>query len=140
MAVRNVVAPAPRPEPESHLKSGTRDVNFLQSDSRCRRYVSYLSHVTPRYLGSEQKGRASLLWSTFSSRLASLLLRRKIADTIFVVLNFSCQVWRCSPMVAMSLLSTLSTPFQSPSACTIARSSAYASSLETGLAGQRCRC
>ena len=59
--VRNVVAPAPQPEPANRLKSVTRDVSFLQSDSRCRRYASDLSNVTPRYLGSEQKGRVSLL-------------------------------------------------------------------------------
>ena len=54
MAVRNVVAPAPQPEPASRLRSATRDVSFLRSDTRCRRYVSDLSNVTPRYLGSEQ--------------------------------------------------------------------------------------
>jgi len=77
VAVRRVVAPAPQPEPASRLRSTTRDVSFLRSDSRCRRYVSDLSNVTPRYLGTEQKGRVSLLWLTFSSRLASLLLRWK---------------------------------------------------------------
>ena len=50
------------------------DVNFLRSDSRCRRNVSVLSTITPTYVGSEQKGRVSLLWLTFSSRLASLLV------------------------------------------------------------------
>jgi len=61
VAVGNVVAPAPQPEPASCLKSATRDVSFLRSDSRCHRYVSDLSNLTPRYLGSEQKGRISLL-------------------------------------------------------------------------------
>jgi len=61
MAVRKVVAPAPQPEPANRLRSATRDVSFLRSDSRCRRYVSDLSNVTPRYLGSEQKSRVSLL-------------------------------------------------------------------------------
>ena len=93
VAVRNVAAPAPQTEPASHLRSATSDVIFLRSDSRCRRYVSDLSNVTPRYLGSEQKGRVSLLKLTFSSRLASFLLRRKTADTVFVVLSFSFQVW-----------------------------------------------
>jgi len=51
-----------------------------------------LSNVTPRYLSSEQKGRVSLLKLTFNSRLASLLLRWKTADTAFVVLSFSFQV------------------------------------------------
>ena len=40
-----------------------------------------------------------------SSRLASLLLRWKAADTVFVVLSFSFRVWRYSPTDAMSLLS-----------------------------------
>ena len=55
MAVRNVVAPALQPEPASCFRSATRDVSFLRSDSRFRRYVSDLSNVTPRYLGWEQK-------------------------------------------------------------------------------------
>ena len=82
VAICRVVVPAPQPEPASHLKSATRDVSFLRSDSRCRRYVSDLSNVTPRYLGSEQKGRVLLLKLTFSSRLACLLLRWKAADTV----------------------------------------------------------
>ena len=55
VAVRNVVAPAPQPEPASRLKNATCDGSFLGSDSRCRRYVSDLSNVTPRYLGSGRK-------------------------------------------------------------------------------------
>jgi len=121
VAVYRVVGSAPQPEPASHLRSATRDVSFLRSDSRCRRYVSDLSDVTPKYLGSEQKGRVSLLKLTFISRLASLLLRWKAPDTIFVVLSFNFQVWRYSPTVAMSLLSTPSTACQYPSACMIAR-------------------
>ena len=50
--------------------------------------VSDLSNVTPSYLGSEQKGGISLLKLTFSSRLASLLLSWKTADTVFVVFSF----------------------------------------------------
>jgi len=91
--------------------------------------VSDLSNVNPTYLGSEQKGRVSLLKLTFSSRLASLL-RWKTADTVLVVLSFSFQVWRYSPSVAMTLLSPPSTAYQSPSAFMIARSSAYAYFLE----------
>ena len=126
MAVRNVVTPVPQSQPASHLRSATRHVSVLRSDSRCRRYVSYPSNVTLRYLGSEQNGRVSLLILTFSSRLASLLLRWKTADTVFMVLTFSFKVWRYSSSVAMSLLSALSTASQSPSAYMIARSSAYA--------------
>jgi len=53
--------------PASRLRSATRDVSFLRSDSRCRRYVSDLSNVTLRYLGSGQKGRVSLVKFTISS-------------------------------------------------------------------------
>jgi len=104
--------------------------DILQSDSRCHRYVRDLSNVTPWYLGSEQKSRVSLLYLTLSSHFASLLLRWKAADTVFVVLSFSFQVWRYSPTVSMSLVSTPSTACQSSSACMIARSSAYAYFLE----------
>jgi len=45
--------------------------------------MSDLSNVTPRYLGSEQKGRVVLLYLTLSSCLASLLLRLKVANTAF---------------------------------------------------------
>ena len=45
VAVRNVVTPASQPEPASRLKSAMHDVNFLRSDSRCRRYVSDLSSI-----------------------------------------------------------------------------------------------
>ena len=141
VAVRNVFAPAPQPEPASRLRSATRDVSFLRSDSRCRRYVSDLTNVTPRYLGSQQKGRVSLLYLTLSSRLAPFLLRWKSADTAFVVLSFSFQVWRNSPMLSFSfpsleeftvcLISTPSIACQSPLSCMIARSSAYAYFLET---------
>ena len=61
VGVPNVVAQAPQPEPASRLKSAKRDGSFLQSDSRCGKYVSGLSNVTSRYLGSGQKGRISLL-------------------------------------------------------------------------------
>jgi len=88
VAIRRVVAAAPQPEPASRLRSVTRDVSFLRSDSRCWRYVSDLSNVTPRYLGSDQKGRVSLLYLTLSSRLASLLSRRKAADTSFAKQGF----------------------------------------------------
>ena len=114
VAVRNVFAPAPQPEPASRRKSATRAESFLRSGSRCRRYVSDLSNVTLRYLGSEQKGSVSLLWLTLSSHLTSLLLRWKTADTVFVVLSFSFQIWRFSPTVTMSLLSAHFTAYQFP--------------------------
>jgi len=40
VAIRRVVATASKPEPARRLRSVTRDVSFLQSDSRCRRYVT----------------------------------------------------------------------------------------------------
>jgi len=64
VAIHSVVAPAPQPEPASCFKSAAHDVNFLRSNSRCWRYLSDLSNATPRYLGSKQKGRVSLLWLT----------------------------------------------------------------------------
>jgi len=51
-AISNVVAPAP---------SATRDVSFLRSDSMCQRYVSDLSNVSLRYLGSKHQGRILFL-------------------------------------------------------------------------------
>jgi len=57
VAVSRVFAEAPQSEPANCLRNSTRDVSFLRSDSRCRRYVSDLSIVTPRYLCSEQKSR-----------------------------------------------------------------------------------
>ena len=60
-----------------------------------------------------------------SSRLDFLLLRWKTTNTAFAALSFNFQVWRCSPTVAMSLLSNPSTACQSPSACMIAGSLAY---------------
>jgi len=82
MAVRNVFAPAPQSKPASCFKSATRDVNFMRSAWRCRRYVSDLSKFTPRCSGSEQKSKVSLLWLIFSSRLASLLLRLNLSTPI----------------------------------------------------------
>jgi len=48
VAIRNVVAPAPQSEPASRFRSGKRDISFLRSNSRYRRYVSDLSTMTPR--------------------------------------------------------------------------------------------
>ena len=53
LAVRNFVAPAPQPEPESRFKMVTRDINFLRSDSRC--YMSDLSNVTPRFWAQSRR-------------------------------------------------------------------------------------
>ena len=61
VAVRRVDALTPQPQPTSRLRSATQDVNFLRSDLKFRRCVSDLSNVTPRYLGSGQKGRIWVL-------------------------------------------------------------------------------
>jgi len=94
-------------------------MKVIKVSAVCERLVQRYSEV----FGLGAKGRVSLLNLTFSSRLASLFLRWKAADTVFVVLSFSFQVWRYSPTVVMSLLSTPSTVCQSPSACMISRSS-----------------
>jgi len=127
--IRRVVTAAPQPEPVSRLRSATRGVSFLRSDSRCRRYVRDLSNVSPRNLGSEQKGRVSL-FLTFSSRLASCCWDGRL-DTVFVVLSFTFQICRYSSTVAMFLVSIPSTACQTPSGCKIPRSAAYAYFLET---------
>ena len=129
VAVRNVVAPAPTQSQQS--ASTVRCV--MSTFHVLTRGVSDLSNVTPSYLVSEKVGRISWLWLTFSSRLAFLLLRWKTANTVFVVLSFSFQVWKYSPTVAMSLLSTPSTACQSPPAGMIVRSSAYTYFLETAV-------
>ena len=140
VTVRNVVAPAPHPEPASRLRSTTRDVSFLRSDSRCRRYVSDLSNVTARYLGSEQKGRISLLKLTFSSRLASLLLRRKTADTVFVVLSFSFQVWSIHLVLPCSCSAPLPLPANLHQHAWLRVRQHMHTFWRWWLAGQRCRC
>jgi len=70
--------------------------------------------------GLRAEGQGFVVVFDLSSRLPSLLLRWKAAVTVFVVLSLSFQVWRYSPTVAMSLVSTTSTACQSPSAWMIA--------------------
>ena len=125
VAVRRVVALASQP--------GSR--RSQQAASGVRRVMSASCEVT-QDVGDTWATCPTLLRGfvvvfDLSSRLASLLLRWKAADTVFVVLSLSFQVWWCSLTVAMSLVSTPSTACQSPSACMIARSSAYAYFLET---------
>jgi len=43
VAVRNVVAPAPQPEPASLFKCATLDVSFLRSDSTCRQFFCVIT-------------------------------------------------------------------------------------------------
>jgi len=123
---RRAVAPAPQPEAASRLRSATRDVSFLRSDSRCRRYVRDLSYVTPRYLGSEKKA-GFRCWSWLRAQLTFSFVDVKMEGCRHRFCNaaLSFEVWRYSPTVAMSLVSTPSTVCQSPSACMIARLSVY---------------
>jgi len=93
------------PSQSQQVATGARHV-LSASCEVTRQYVSDLFNVTAKYLGLWQKGRMLLLYLTSSSGLASLLLRWKAADTVFVVLSFSFQVWRHSPTVAMSLLNS----------------------------------
>ena len=81
--------------------------------------------------GLRAEGQGFVVVFDLSPRFASLLLRWKAADTVYVVLSLSFQVWRYSATVAMSLVSTPSNACQSSSACMIARSLAYAYFLET---------
>ena len=99
-----------------------------------------MSNVTPRYLGCEQKGRMSLLGLIFNSRSASFLLRRKIINTVFVVLMFSFQVWRYSPMVAMSWLAPLPLPAGLHQHAWLLDRQNMHTFWRRLLAGQRCRC
>jgi len=87
-----------------------------------------------------QKGRISLLWLTFSSRWSFLLLRWKTADTVFVLLNFSFQVWRYSPAVAMSLLNTLPLPASLHQHAWLLNRQHMYTFWTQWLSGQTCRC
>jgi len=134
VTVRRVVAPAPQPgySRSQQAASGVRRVmsascEVTQVSAIRERPVQRYSEVS----GLKAEGQGFVVVFDLSSRLSSLLLRWKAADTVFVVLSFSFQVLRYSPTVAMSLVSTPSTACQSPSACMIARSSAYAYFLET---------
>jgi len=92
---------------------------------RCQRYVTVLSNIPLRYVGSEQKGRVLLFWLTFSSCLSFLLLRWRLQHC-FYSNELNLHFCRYSPTVAMSLLCTSSTVCQCLSACMIARSLPYA--------------
>ena len=129
VAVRNVVAPAPQVDPASRLRSPTRVVSFLRSDSKCRRNVSALSNFMPRYVGSAQYGRSRPSTLMESSRRASLLFRWKAADTVLVVLGFSFHVWRYEDKAAKSWFRVPSSVCQLLAECKIAKSSAYANFL-----------
>jgi len=110
-----------------------RDVNFLRSGSRWAVRECPVQHYSEVYvLGPEEQVFFVLDFQlTFSFLVVDMEERRKTANTAFVVLSFNFQVWRYFPTVAMSLLSTLSTVCQSPSACMVARTLVQAYVLET---------
>ena len=56
----------------------------------------------PRYVDSEQYGKARPLRMMESLRRVSLLLRWKAADIVLAVLSFSFHIWRYEDIVAMS--------------------------------------
>jgi len=74
VAVRNVIASGPHPEPAIRLKSATRDVIFLPVTEGEGDTWESCSKSLWWYLGSEQKGRVSLLWLSYSSRLNCLVV------------------------------------------------------------------
>ena len=80
-------------------------------------------------LGAE--GQSFVVEVDFHLTFSFFVVKVECCQLRFVVLSFSFQVWRYSPTVTMSLLSTPFTACQSPSACMIARSSAYRDILET---------
>ena len=105
-----------------------------ECDAWCQVFANWLKlsairerpvHRYCEVFGLEAEGQGFVVEVDFKLTLSFL-----VAGTVFVVLSFSFQVWRYSPAVAMSLLSTTSTACQSPSACMIARSSTYAYFLE----------
>jgi len=104
----------------------TDHVNVVKVSAICERPVQRYSEVFR--LRAEGQGFVVV----FDFKLTfSFLVRWKAADTVFVVLSFSFQVWRYSPTVAISLFDTPSIACQSASVCMIGRSSAHAYILET---------
>ena len=88
----------------------------------CERPVEHSSEVS----GLGAKGQGFVVVVDFQLTFIFLVVEVKTANTAFVVLSFNLHIWRYSPTVAMPLLCTSSTVCQSPSACMIARSLAYA--------------
>ena len=70
--MRRVMAPAPQLDPANRLKSPTRVVSFLRSDSKYWRNVRALSNFTTRYVDVVEKGRARPSALIASLRRASL--------------------------------------------------------------------
>jgi len=80
---------------------------------------------------SSEKKRRVVVVLHFKLTFSFLIIRMEVTNIVFVVLSCSFQVWRYSPTVAASLVSSPSTACQSPSACMIGRSTSYAFFLET---------
>ena len=73
VAVHNVASPTPHLDSASRLKSPTRVVNFLRSDSKCRGNVSALYSFMPMQVGLAQKCMICLSTEVLSSRRIFLL-------------------------------------------------------------------
>ena len=136
LAVRNVVAPAP------HQAASIRVRRVMSASCEVTQGVGDTWATCPTLLQGilAWNRRVSLLYLTLSSRLASLLLRWKAADTVSAVLSFCFQVWRYSPSVAMSLLSTLPLPASLNQCASLLDRQHMHTFWRRWLAGQRCRC
>ena len=120
VAIRNIIVPAPQ-----QAASGVRRV--MSASCEVTQGVGDTWATCPTLLqGIWARGRRAGFRCCIWLSVHVKLLRWKADDTVFVVLRFCFQVWRYSPTVVMSLLSAPSTACQSPPACMIARSSAYA--------------
>jgi len=112
VAVGNVVPPALQPEPASRLKSATRDVNLLRNDSRCRRYVSVLSNVIPRNVGSEKKVQGFVVKVDFQLTFRSLVVEMEdylhcfcsaVLLTSLEVFIYGCHAFAQHPFHCLSI-------------------------------------
>ena len=114
---------SPQLDPAGRLKRVTRVVNFLRSDSRCRRYVSDLSSLMSRSVGSAKKCVMRPSAANLSLRVASWLYRWKAAVTALVILRFSFHFCKYDDRVAMSCVKIPSNDCWSSAECMMAGSS-----------------
>jgi len=126
VAVRNVVVPAPQPEPASRLKSARP---WCQLFAKCREVSGIHECPEQRYyevglcgLGAKERGFVVVVY--FQLTFGLLAVEVEDCQNCFLVLSLTSSC-RYSPSVTMSLLSTPSTVSQSPT-CMIARSLVYA--------------
>ena len=122
--------------PASCLKCATCDVSFCDVTQIVGDTWATCPACYSDIFGHEAKGRVwhwsyfQLMFSFLVEMVASVLLRWKSADTVFVVPSFNFQVWRYLPTVAICFGNTPSTVCLFPPTCMIARLSVYAYVLE----------